>query len=95
MFKRNTNAVVLLVRGMDIANIVMGFLSMALAVFVLVKPDSHIFMVANVLLLAAVMNIFMSVKQYLKDEYQAFLIRAIIGGVLLVIGIILKIAFYN
>ncbi len=93
MFKHNSNTVVLLVKAMDIANIIMGLLSIALAVFVLVKPDSHIYMVANVLILAAVMNVFICIKQYLKDEYQAFLIRAIIGGVLLVIGIILKIAF--
>ncbi len=92
MFKRNANALVLVVKAMDIANIVMGLLSIALAVFVLIKPDSHIFMVPNVLLLAAVMNIFICIKQYLKDEYQAFLVRLIIGGGLLVIGIILKIA---
>lgn len=92
MFKRNKNAIIYLVKAMDIANIIMGILAIVFTVFVIAKVDEHTYAIPHVVVLVAIIDLFMSFKQFLKEEYQAFLLRLILGIIFMIIGIILEIA---
>lgn len=91
MFRRNRETMEFLVKAMDIIKLILGILAIVMAVVVLINPDENVKFVPNVLICAGILNLLHCLKQYLRDEYRSFIIHLVVGGVITIVGVLLRI----